>query len=166
LTLLSVAAVESRRRLERACDECEVRRLFDGVAIEELLGRSHGCRGAGALRAVLDEHVIGTTLTRSELEERMLILCRRAGLPQPVINEAVIGGSGHSQVVDFLWRAQRLIVETDGGAYHSSRRAIERDRRREADLVRAGYRVLRVTWSQIEHEPELVVLMLVAALAG
>lgn len=69
-------------------------------------------------------------------------------------------------MVDFLWRAQRLIVETDGGAYHSSRRAIERDRRREADLVRAGYRVLRVTWSQIEHEPELVVLMLVAALAG
>jgi very-short-patch-repair endonuclease len=60
----------------------------------------------------------------------------------------------------------RLVVETDGNRFHSTRRAIERDRRKEADLVRAGYRGLRVTWSQIEHSPEVVVLMLRAALAG
>lgn len=165
LTLLNVAAVESRRRLERAFDESEVQRLFDKIALEELLDRSRGVRGAGRLRSVLDEHAIGTTLTRSMLEELMLALCRTAGVPKPVLNEPVFGGSGRSYTVDFLWARQRVIVETDGGAYHSTQRAIERDRRKEADLVRAGYRVLRVTWSQIEHEPAAVVLMLVAALS-
>ena len=164
LTLLNIAAVESRRRLERACDESEVQRLFDLVAIEELLGRSGGCRGAGALRSMLEEHAIGTTLTRSELEERMLALCRAAGLPLPVVNEPVAGGSGRWHCVDFLWADRRVIVETDGHAFHSTRRAIERDRRREADLVRARYRILRLTWSQIEHGPGEVVLMLRAAL--
>jgi len=125
LTLLNIAAVESRRRLERACDESEVQRLFDLVAIEELLGRSGGCRGAGALRSMLEEHAIGTTLTRSELEERMLALCRAAGLPLPVVNEPVVGGSGRWHCVDFLWADRRVIVETDGHAFHSTRRAIE-----------------------------------------
>ena len=165
LTLLNIAAVDSRRRLERTCDEAEVQRFFDLTAIEELLGRSRGCRGADRLRSVLDEHAMGTTLTRSELEELMLALCREAAVAPPIVNEHVIGGSGHGYSVDFLWPEQRLIVETDGLAFHSSRSAIERDRRRDADLVRVGYRVLRVTWSQIEHAPREVVLMLRAALA-
>jgi len=166
LTLLNVAAVENRRRLERACDEAEVQRRFDLAAIEELLGRSRGCRGADRLRSVLEEHAIGTTLTRSVLEERMLELCRASGVPPPLVNEPVMGGSGRWHDVDFLWKEQRVIIETEGGAFHSTRRAVERDRRREADLVRMGCRVLRVTWSQIEHEPENVVLMLRAALPG
>lgn len=151
LTLLNIAAIDSRRRLERACDECEVQRLFDLRAIEDLLGRSSGCRGAARLRSVIDEHAIGTTLTRSALEERMLALCRWAGVMPPVVNEYVIGGSGQAYPVDFVWPERRVIVETDGMAFHSSRSAIERDRRREADLVRADYRVLRVTWTQVEH---------------
>lgn len=70
MTLLSLAAVVDRRALERACDEAEVQRLFDLRAIDELLARSRGRRGAARLRAVLDEHALGSTLTRSELEER------------------------------------------------------------------------------------------------
>jgi hypothetical protein len=116
--------------------------------------------------ALFDEHLAGTTLTREGLEERFLVLCRSAGLPRPRVNEDVAGATGRWWEVDFLWPPQRLVVETDGNRFHSTRRAIERDRRKEADLVRAGYRVLRVTWSQIEHTPEVVVLTLRAALAG
>ncbi|MGH2839739.1 MAG: endonuclease domain-containing protein [Solirubrobacteraceae bacterium] len=87
-------------------------------------------------------------------------------MPEPLVNKDVLGGSGRWHEVDFLWPEQRLIVETDGNAFHSTRRSIERDRRKEADLVRAGYRVLRFTWSQIEHAPEEVVRMLRAALRG
>ena len=50
---------------------------------------------------------------------------------------------------DFLWRAQRLIVETDGWETHSTRRAFERDRRRDLLLLRAHYRTARVTWRQV-----------------
>jgi hypothetical protein len=165
LTLLNLAAIEPRRRLERACDECEVQQRFDLRAIEELLGRSRGCRGAGQLRSVIDEHVIGTTLTRSELEERMIELCRSASFPRPLVNEYVRGRSGTWYEVDFLWVDRRVIVETDGNTFHSTRQAIERDRRKEADLMQAGYRVLRITWSQVEHRPGEVVLTLQVTLA-
>ena len=55
---------------------------------------------------------------------------------------------------DFLWREHRLVVETDGYAFHSSRRAFERDRRKDQELQAAGYRVVRFTWRQIADEPE------------
>jgi very-short-patch-repair endonuclease len=165
LMLLNIAAVERPRRLERACDECELHGLFDLSGIDELLERSRGRRGAARLRSLLAEHAIGTTLTRSELEELMLSVCRAASLAQPLVNQRVLGGSGRWYEVDFLWPEQRLIVETDGNAFHATRRAIERDRRKEADLVCGRYRVLRATWSQLEHTPGDVVLMLRAELA-
>lgn len=164
LTLLNLAAVTDRRQTERACDEAEVQRLFDLRAIDELLARSRGHRGTARLRAVLDEHAIGTTLTRSELEERTLALCRRAALPIPAVNAAVPCGPGVWHTVDFLWPAHRVILETDGYRYHRTRSAIERDRRKEADLVTAGHRVLRSTWRQVEREPERIGRMLRVAL--
>jgi very-short-patch-repair endonuclease len=42
-------------------------------------------------------------------------------------------------VVDFLCKEKRLVVEVDGGQHCES----VRDRRRDADLVRQGYVVLR-----------------------
>ena len=90
-------------------------------------------------------------LTRSELEVRMLALVARAGLPRPAVNTIVEGLE-----VDFLWRAQRLIAETDGAAAHLTRSAFERDRRRDAALLVAGYRVVRFTWAQVTREPRAV----------
>jgi very-short-patch-repair endonuclease len=58
----------------------------------------------------------------------------------------------------------KLVVEIDGFAFHGSRHAFERDRRRDADLVAAGYRVVRFTWRQIKHEPEAVVARLAVLL--
>ncbi len=165
LMLLNLAAVQPRRRVERACDECEVQQLFDLRAIEELLERSRGCRGAGRLRSVLDEHAVGTTLTRNDLEELMLALCRSADVPRPAVNDYVQGASGAWYEVDFHWAGHGLIVETDGNTFHSTRSAIERDRRREADLVGVGYRILRVTLVQLEQRPQEVLLMLSAALS-
>jgi hypothetical protein len=50
-----------------------------------------GRRGAGMLAAVLDEHIAGTTRTRSDFEELLLELCRNYGLPQPLVNQVVVG---------------------------------------------------------------------------
>jgi very-short-patch-repair endonuclease len=68
--------------------------------------------------------------------------------------------------VDLLWREQRLIVESDGYAFHSSRSAFERDRRKDAELTAQGYRVVRVTWRQLTDEHEALVAVLAAALAA
>ena len=101
--------------------------------------------GVGPVRALLaDER--GPTLTRSEAERRLLKLIAAAELPRPQVNTRVQGFE-----VDALWREQRLIVEVDGYVFHGPRPVFERDRRRDQVLIAAGYRVLRVTWRQLEH---------------
>ncbi len=154
-TLLDLGAL-GQREVERACDQAEVHGVFDLRAIEEILARRAGARGAGVLRRVVERHAIGTTITRNDLEEAFYLVCRRADVPRPEVNAPVLGRSGVSYEADFLWRAHRLVVETDGRAVHATRTAFESDRRRDADLVAAGYRVVRFTWRQVMREPEAV----------
>ena len=45
------------------------------------------------------------------------------------------------ELVDALWREERVIVEADGYEFHKSRARFEADRRRDAKLLLAGYRV-------------------------
>ena len=158
-TLLDLAATLSSRALERALDQAEIQRLTDYPALEALARARPRHRGAAKLRAALVTHAAGTTLTKSDLEERMLALCRANGLPRPRVNAYVEGLE-----VDFLFARHRVAVETDSWRYHRTRRAFERDRARDATLASAGYRTLRFTDHQIEAEPRTVVRALVAAL--
>jgi very-short-patch-repair endonuclease len=115
--------------------------------------------GNRVLRSLLEE---GTTpaLTLSEAEDRLLDMVRKVGLPEPAANAPI--GSVH---VDFFWPRERLVVEVDGFAFHSSRRKFESDRRRDAMLTARGLRVMRVTWRQIIDEPETVLVRIAQALA-
>jgi very-short-patch-repair endonuclease len=72
-------------------------------------------------------------------------------LPPPARNALVAGFE-----VDALWPQRRLIVELDGFSYHRSRAAFERDRRRDAALMLAGYRVLRISFRRLADEPQEV----------
>lgn len=153
-TLIDLADVLSPRQLERAFDEADYLRL-DLTGIRPRRGR----RGSRALARLLESHTPGSTRTRSELEERMLDLCRRFGFPAPEVNGRVEGYE-----VDFLWRDHRLIVETDGWSAHGTRRAFESDRRRDAELLAAGWRVLRISYRQLERDPEWVAERIAAAL--
>ena len=99
-------------------------------------------------------------MTRSEAERRLLALIRRARLPIPRTNVRI----GRHEV-DFHWPEQRLVLEVDGYAFHSSRRAFERDRLRDAELQALGQRVMRATWRQIEREPQALLVLIAGALA-
>jgi very-short-patch-repair endonuclease len=162
-TLVDLCDVVDRRGVERAVEQAEVLQLFDGRAVEDVLARSAGRRGAGVLRAVLGKAGI-PTLTASELEERFLDVCRTAALPQPAVNAWLILGDDAIKA-DFLWHKERLIVETDGRATHATRQAFERDRQRDQQLTVAGFRVVRFTWRQVTRQPERVART-VAALLG
>lgn len=157
-TLLDLAAALDRRELARALEEAEVQRLVTRRQLTALLSRSRGRAGAKALRAALACYD-APSLTRSEAERRMLELIRAARLPAPRTNAHVNGYE-----VDLLWPEQRLIVEVDGFAFHSTRKAFERDRARDAQLQAAGYRVLRITWRQIQDEPEALIATLAVSL--
>jgi very-short-patch-repair endonuclease len=90
--------------------------------------------------------------TRSELETRFVTLCRRNRLPMPETNVAIAGFE-----VDFLWRENCLVVETDGFKFHRGRIAFEEDRRRDLRLQAAGYHVVRLTYRQLVDEPGEIV---------
>jgi very-short-patch-repair endonuclease len=150
-TLLDLADVVSLRVLRRAARQAEVLRLPVGSPRE----KAHGRRGARSLGA-LSLHRAGVAFTRSELEDRMLRLCRRFGVPRPEVNQPIEGKER-----DFVWRDARLVVEADSHEFHGTRAAFEDDRRRDLALVRAGWRVVRFTHAQIAREPAEVAAAIV-----
>ncbi len=83
----------------------------------------------------------------NDLELALLRLCGRFRLPEPETNVPI-----HGFEVDFLWRAQRLIVETDGYDAHRGSVAFEEDHRRDVRLIALGYFVLRFTYRQVMSE--------------
>lgn len=100
-----------------------------------------------------------TDHTRSELERAFLRLCRRRRLPLPEVNVRI-----GDFTVDFLWREERLIVETDGYAAHRGRQAFEDDHARELALHADGYRLRRFTDRQVRRQPDAVAAVVARAL--
>lgn len=103
-------------------------------------------------RRAIDRGLIGhPEPSESELERRLLALCRRHRIPRPLIQQQV-----GPYTVDFLWPQERLIVEVDGFGTHGRRSAFEADRERDARLQTQGYRVVRFTWRQLTQQPHHV----------
>jgi very-short-patch-repair endonuclease len=127
--------------------------------IEQAIERCSSRRGVRRLHGILNQPG-GPRRTRSWAERRLLALVRQAGLPVPLTNRMLNGYQ-----VDAVWPEHRLIVEVDGYEFHGGRRAFETDRKRDAAHVAAGYRVIRFTADQLEHEPLIVIGQLSAALA-
>jgi very-short-patch-repair endonuclease len=159
-TLLDLATVLSAHELERAVDEAQVRRLADRQELIRALRRRPGRAGTAVLSALLRREN-GPGLTRSQAEDRLLGLLGAGRLPPPQVNVRV-----HGYEVDLLWPTERLVVEVDGYAFHSTRAAFERDRRRDAELQARGLRVIRVTWRQIVEEPHALLVRIAQALTA
>lgn len=132
--------------------------------IEDLRGTaaSHLVRRA-TRQAELANYPLGPGMrgdgTRSDLELDFLAFCAKHRIPRPQVNVRV----GRWRV-DFLWRAERVVVETDFFDYHRGSVSFEDDHQRDLDLRRAGYAVRRYTGAQIRNHPALVVADLGEAL--
>lgn len=157
-TLLDLAARAGLRELERLVARAEQERLVTRRGLEAALLRGCRHRGAGALRAVLDQ-AGGPALTVSEAEALFLELIRNAGIDMPETN--VRFGDFR---LDFLWRTMGIAVEVDGYRYHGSRPRFEADRRRAAQLAARGIHVIPVTWRQIVEEGTATAVRIASAL--
>ncbi len=91
---------------------------------------------------------IETDGSRSDLERDFLRLCRRHRLPAPEVNVRV-----GRWTVDFLWREERVAVETDFYDYHRGRVAFQDDHARDLDLRRRGFAVHRFSELQLNEQP-------------
>lgn len=84
----------------------------------------------------------------------MLRIVRRIGLPTPEVNVMLDLGDGEPPIkVDYLWRRERLAVETDGRGSHGTAQAFERDRRRDQRLTAARWHPVRFSRRQVLHRP-------------
>jgi len=72
-----------------------------------------------------------------------------------VANRAIRIG-GRWVVPDAAWHKEKLITEIDGHHSHSDYAAFENDRRRQNELVKHGWTVLRFTWAMLD-EPDMVI---------
>ena len=158
-TLLDLAGALARGPLERAVEQSLILRLFDLTAVDALIDADPTRPGAGTLRHIVAALHDEPPLTRSDLEGLMRDICDVHGIPRPEVNAIVEGDE-----VDFHWRRERLIVETDGHETHGTRAAFERDRARDARHTVLGYRVVRFTHRRLVHEPAGVAATLAALL--
>lgn len=158
-TLLDLAEQVTLRQTELALDRALVARLLTRADVLRMTSRAASRHGAKVLNGLLGGRA--PTVTRSEAEECVLALIREADLPVPLLNVRV-----HGFEVDFYWPEHRLVLEVDGFRYHSSRRAFEHDRLKDATLQAAGVATTRVTWRQITGARLPVVARLAQALAN
>jgi very-short-patch-repair endonuclease len=158
-TLIDLADFRKRRLLEKAIDQAEYHRLH--LPLGEVHDRLRKRPRAGLLKAVIATHVAGSTITESEAEELFLEIVRRAGMPMPAPQRNMWGRRR-----DFLWPAQRVVVEVDGRKAHDRGNAFERDAIRDAEVVINGHRPLRFTRRAVKFDQRYVELALLSVPGG
>jgi very-short-patch-repair endonuclease len=153
-TLVDLAGRIRPRVLEQAIGAAERLGLVDPGALLAAVTRVPNSNGVALIRTLIAADA-EPAFTQSPAEGRLLDLARRGDVPMPETNVRL----GEYRV-DFLWRFERIVVEVDGFAYHSSRPMFEGDRERDARLAVMGFQVVRVTWRQLTREPHAVLVRL------
>ena len=164
-TILDLAATEPLDTVENLLREMEFLELRDRLSLPDLIERYPGKRGIRKVQAALErleEDPVGRK--RSRLEERFTPFLRRHHLPLPRFNEPIVLGTKRYQV-DCHWPSTRQIVELDGWQGHRTKTAFREDRARDRALRVAGYSVTRLTWNQLDDEPEAIAADLRALLS-
>lgn len=145
-TLLDLAQILPTSRLEKAVDAADRREVLDLTAVRGVMDRYCGHRGTRNLRRVLDGYV-STPDAEEGIEREFQLLMDELEILPPLRNVIVEGW-----LVDCWWPDARLVVELDSKGWHKTWRDHERDRKRDADLLRAGIASLRITYARLMSE--------------
>ncbi|MFN2524822.1 MAG: type IV toxin-antitoxin system AbiEi family antitoxin domain-containing protein [Actinomycetota bacterium] len=157
-TLLDLGAVLPPPRVEKALDGALRKRLTSLNQLEQCLKANggNGRRGAALLRRLLSERDPSSSLTESPLEEQLLRILRKHGLPTPVCQHKIFTDGRLVARVDFAYPELKIAIEADGYIFHSEKSDWEKDRERDAELLQLDWLVLRVTRDQMENRPNAV----------
>jgi very-short-patch-repair endonuclease len=144
--------------LEGALNDALLRHITTIGALERLLQRTgtKGRPGAAALAELVTLFRDGRKPTQSELEDDLLALLRRFGLPEPEQQFEVTLPGGRSVWLDFAYPDVRFGVEADGDRYHSSPTERARGRRRDARLAVLDWEVMHFGRVEIDETPREV----------
>lgn len=155
-TTFDLAATEPLDAVISMLREAEFHNLYDRLSLRDLVERYPGRRGVRKVQLALErlkEEPSGRR--RSFLEERFAPFLRGHDLPLPRFNDWILLGPKRYQV-DCHWPGTRQIVELDGWEAHGTRSAFREDRARDRALLVAGYSATRITFNQLDDEPEAI----------
>ena len=158
-TIFDLAGLGMGRETQRAMHEAEVRQLTASLSVPDLLARYPRRQGAPLLRELLTVDVGSRGAPVNRFEDRFADLLDEHCVPRPRFNPH-LSVAGRNFKPDCLWPQDKLIVELDGAEVHRTRKSFESDRERDRVLLTAGYRTIRVTWRQLEREPDALVATL------
>lgn len=120
-----------------------------------------GRTGVPALRSAVSAWMIDYRPADSFLELAFRDFVARYALPPVAHHERIEGWE-----VDFRFVDTAIIVEVDGFATHGRVRSqFERDRKKDNDLIGAGWQVLRFSYRAIVHDPANTAVSIRRALA-
>ena len=168
-TVLDLAAVVSRERLERAIDavfrdgRLRYHDLFKVLDAHARNGRTGTCE----FRAVLDERAGESAVPLSDWSRWVRDLICEASLPKPVLEYQVhtVEGDFVAQV-DLAYPQRHLAIELDSIRWHHNRDSFVNDRRRRNRLMTAGWDVLSFTWHDCSEQPAALCDVVARALNG
>jgi hypothetical protein len=157
-TLVDLAAVAANR-VERALDDALRKGLTSLPQLHRtfLLMEGRGRKGVGVVRTLLAQRNPGTLPSASDFQARVRKLFAAAGLPPMVEEHEVWDGARFIARVDFAYPELLLAIEADGYASHSGRLDWQHDRARRNALTSRGWRVLHVTWEDLNARPDHLV---------
>jgi hypothetical protein len=139
--------------LGRLADDAVRRGLTSPGAIVQCLEKLPWApgRSPNAVREMLAARLPEFGLRESLLEEFVFDSLRHYDVPLPLTQVWVQLASGPRRL-DKCYVDELLVLESDGFEFHSGRGAFDDDRRRNNELVLAGYRVLHFTTEFTDHE--------------
>jgi len=145
-TLLDVASV-APERVEGAVDGALHRKQVRLSALRLTLERA-GARHPGRplFERLVIERVNGRRPTESELEDDLLAVLRRYGLPEPVPQHEVNG-----RRIDLAYPDLVLGIEADSVEAHSAKEDVQRNATKANDLLE--WRILHFTWEDVHTRP-------------
>jgi hypothetical protein len=135
---------------------------FDLAALRQALDAHPRRPGAGLARAALRRYVPGSEDRKSWLETQFQRHAQAdPRLPPPLYNERMLGYE-----IDVMWPDQRVTLELDGRPYHVAVEDFDRDRGKDRALTRHGWRPIRVSDFEWEHDRAAVLDDLYAVLGA
>lgn len=128
---------------------------FAWIRPEALVRRLDGDRNGRARKAM--------DLVQGDADSPIEVVARLLFRDNGIFTETQVQVPGVGRV-DFLLDGF-LVVELDGAAYHSDRKALRNDRRRNNMTIVGGYLVLRYTYEDIMFAPDEVLAQVVQVLS-
>jgi hypothetical protein len=158
--IVDLARTERAGEIQRLIRESIRTGQFNLPALAAAIDAHPRRPGTGLARAALQRYLPGSEDRCSWLETQFQAHERGdPRLPTPLYNQKRQGYE-----IDVLWEGPRVTLELDGRPYHVAVEDFDRDRAKDRTLQRHGWRPLRVSDLEWEHDRTLVLGDLYAVL--